>query len=172
MKATTSLGLLAELISDLSHIDEGDIVTPKTDRPEEACILGNASFELKKIYTLYARLTEKCDTSLAVLEEQKALDAITSLPPWKPLDDQLVINLELARANLSLHETMLDLVWALFLAEAARLFPSYAYLEHSVTVYNDWSVAIMPEELDEEDKSQDDEDNGLDQPEGRPTVLH
>jgi hypothetical protein len=154
MKDSAHPGLLLELADRLDRVTPAGIIAPKNERPDGAELLGYAPLSLQRTYTLYALLAEECESSPMAREETAATDAVMVAQKQRGISEeelgQHYMTVQIARAKLSAYETTLDLLWTLLLAEAARLFPSGAYVEHLVTIYSDWSVAVMPDEEDDD----------------------
>lgn len=158
MEDSTRPSLLLELAARLDSITLIDLITPKDERPEGAEVLGYAPFSIQRIYTLYALITQECESSTLSREEAAAIDAATAAQQRRGVSEeelsQRYMAVRIAREKLCAYETTLDLLWTLMLAEAARIFPSEGYVHHLVTIYSDWSLAVMPDEEEESEEAE------------------
>lgn len=153
---------LLELHARIQAIKPEEIIAPEQVCPLNAEVLGPATFFLKQIFTLFQQLNDAYELSpegqeVVRLTRYAASNEARSLPSEERI--MLGEKLEDLQGQLSPMSTMIDVVWMYFLAEAALVFPSDAYLYHEVWVYSDWSVAVSipEEEVPEETLETDDQ---------------
>ena len=107
---------------------------------------------MRRIWTLFVALSQQCDSSPEGKAETKALDGgLALIERGHFLDTEFHENikkLEIAQKALSPQRTFAHLAGTLFMAEAARQFPSDAYVSptRSTAIYRGWVIAASIDE--------------------------